>query len=512
MKVTAYCLLSFAASAPAVAQDFGPQQAITTSADSGRCVYATDLDGDGDADVLSASLFDDKIAWYENQGDGVFGGQQVITTSADGPFTIYAADLDGDGDADVLSASLYDDKIAWYENQGGGLFGGQQVITTSTDNAYSVYATDLDGDGDVDVLSASSLDNKIAWYENNTSLGIFMGFGPQQIITTEAKNAQCVYATDLDGDGDADVLSASRDDHKIAWYENQGGGVFGGQQVITTSALTARSVYATDLDGDGDADVLSASFGDDKIAWYENQGGGIFGGQQVITTDAKGTKSVYATDLDADGDADVLATLTFLDQVAWYENQGGGVFGGKKVITTLATGAPRVYATDLDGDGDADVLSISIYDDKVTWYENLMGGSALCNVVFCDTDAANLGNVTLSTCDCSGGSITIDLWTSFPGQFTYPLVGLGTTAVSPTGVSELCLAGSTIGRYANDAGAINALGNYSVDLLNAASAPGGGVPTIGGALCNGNTWRFQYWHRDGMNPSRFSKGISGLIN
>ena len=32
------------------------------------------------------------------------------------------------------------------------------------------------------------------------------------------------------------------------------------------------SVYATDLDGDGDADVLSASYIDDKIAWYENQG------------------------------------------------------------------------------------------------------------------------------------------------------------------------------------------------------------------------------------------------
>ena len=53
---------------------------------------------------------------------------------------------------------------------------------------------------------------------------------------------------------------------------------------------------------------------------------------------------------------------------------------------------------------------------------------------------------------------------------------------------------------------------FKVDLLNANSAPGGGVPTIGGSLCNGNTWRFQYWHRDGMNPSRFSKGIAGLIN
>jgi hypothetical protein len=57
---------------------------------------------------------------------------------------------------------------------------------------------------------------------------------------------------------------------------------------------------------------------------------------------------------------------------------------------------------------------------------------------------------------------------------------------------------------------ISASGTFSIDLLNAASAPG--VPTIGGALYNGNTRRFQYWHRYGMDPSRFSKGMTGLIN
>ena len=39
------------------------------------------------------------------------------------------ADLDGDGDMDVLSASDWDDKIAWYENDGSGNFGTQQVIS-----------------------------------------------------------------------------------------------------------------------------------------------------------------------------------------------------------------------------------------------------------------------------------------------------------------------------------------------------------------------------------------------
>ncbi len=220
MKTLTACLLALAAlgllTPPAVGQDFGDQQVITTEAKGARSVYATDLDGDGDVDVLSASYYDDKIAWYENLGGGSFGPQQVITTHANGASCVNAAELDGDGDADVLSASDEDDKIAWYENLGGG------------------------------------------------------SFGPQQVITTLANGAQCVHATDLDGDGDADVLSASRWDDKIAWYENLGGGSFGAQQVISTQADRAQSVYAMDLDGDGDADVLSASLIDDKIAWSEN--------------------------------------------------------------------------------------------------------------------------------------------------------------------------------------------------------------------------------------------------
>ncbi len=42
------------------------------------------------------------------------------------------------------------------------------------------------------------------------------------------------------------------------------------ERVISTTADGAVSVFATDMDGDGDTDVLSASFNDDKIAWYDN--------------------------------------------------------------------------------------------------------------------------------------------------------------------------------------------------------------------------------------------------
>ena len=47
--------------------------------------------------------------------------------------------------------------------------------------------------------------------------------------------------------------------------------------MISTTANFANSVFATDVDGDGDTDVLSASFLDGDIVWYENMTAPILG-------------------------------------------------------------------------------------------------------------------------------------------------------------------------------------------------------------------------------------------
>jgi len=343
---------------------------ITTKADGANRVYAADVDGDGDLDVLSASwrlppaepgsiggptgvFIDSRIAWYANDGTGQFGPQQVISTT-DGPSSLYAADLDGDGDLDVLSAASSRDmarKIAWYANDGTGQFGPQHVISTEV-RADSVYAVDLDGDGDLDILSGSAWDQKIAWYANDGT----GQFGSQHVISTDGPN--CLYPADLDGDGDVDVLTES------GWFANDGWGHF------VKKEGASGGEYAADLDADGDLDVLSASFLDDKIAWYANDGTGLFGPQQVITTEADGASCVYAADLDGDGDLDVLSASFGDDKIAWHANDGTGLFGPQQVITTEADGAQCAYAADLDGDGDLDILSASFYGYKIAWYEN----------------------------------------------------------------------------------------------------------------------------------------------
>jgi hypothetical protein len=396
-------LLFCVAQSSTSAQVFGSENVITTNADDATCVYAADLDGDGDADLLSTSYYDYVIAWYENLGGGTFGPRQILDDNASGAIYVRAADLDGDGDTDVVSASSWDDKVSWYENLGGGAFGARQVITSGEEYVQAVHVADLDSDGDMDVLAASYFNHTITWHENFGG-GNFLS---SHVITTVADYATSVYAADIDGDGDEDVLSASLSPSKIAWYENLGGGVFGNQQMISNQASGANCVYATDLDGDGDVDVLSASRYDDKIAWYENLGGGDFGlygtNQQVITTDADYARSVYAADLDGDGMMDVLSASYNDHTIAWYQNQGNGSFGPLQEISTGAIGAYSVYATDLNGDSYPDVLSASRHDDKIAWHRNEMWWMSDCdgNQV---SDQVDIG--TGYALDCNGnGSI-----------------------------------------------------------------------------------------------------------
>ncbi|MEE8156192.1 MAG: M20/M25/M40 family metallo-hydrolase [Phycisphaerales bacterium] len=318
-----------------------------------------------------------------------------ITSNADSATSVFAIDLDGDTDIDVLSASSDDDTVAWYENDGATPPSfTEHIITTSADGAKGVFAIDLDGDTDIDVLSASSLDDSITWYEND---GATPPSFASHVIAANADFATSVFAIDLDGDTDIDVLSSSGFGDSITWYENDGATPPSfAEHVITATANFAASVFAIDLDGDTDIDVLSASALDDTVAWYENDGAMLPSfTEHPITIAADGPQSVFAIDLDGDTDIDVLSASALDDSVAWYENDGATPPSfTEHIITTDADFAVSVFAIDLDGDPDVDVLSASIIDDKIAWYEMTAPSFGTC----CLSDGSCLDAMCLADC------------------------------------------------------------------------------------------------------------------
>src|SRR5262245_32457654 len=220
----------------------------------------SDLDGDGDNDLISASGFDQEVAWYQNPGAS--GNPWAVRAIGFAP-AVDAADLDQDGDPDVAGGGV------WFDSDGGS----PPAFTTRPVAGSPVFSDavtvmDVDRDGDPDILTAGQEDGRIVWYEND---GSWPPGWTTHVVSTTADFATGVYGADLDGDADVDLLSSSFMDNTIAWYENDGGSPPSWtERAISTTAMGARSVFAADIEGDGDMDVLSASQSDAKVVWHVN--------------------------------------------------------------------------------------------------------------------------------------------------------------------------------------------------------------------------------------------------
>ncbi len=325
-------------------------------------VSAADIDGDGDLDIICAGTkYNGSIKWWENS-DG--SGSEWILRGSYGYriSSVTTADIDGDGDLDIIGGSDLEDTISWWENTDGkGSFAIQRhEIADWFIGAQAVYAADVDGDGDMDVIGASDRGRDIIWWENRWS-----GTHWEEHVVDNNKETSSVYATDMDSDGDIDII-ATQDG--ISWWENtNGSGQSWNKHVVHTNG--AYDVTVADMDHDGDMDLIGGSLSS-GLAWWENLDGSATSWlEHTVDPDSGGARSVQVADVDGDGDLDVLGAINH--EITWWENGDGlGTSWNKHTAGDGFSGASSVYAADIDSDGDIDILGAAADADEIAWWEN----------------------------------------------------------------------------------------------------------------------------------------------
>ncbi len=364
------------------------QSTITTEVDNLSSIYPSDLDNDGDLDVISASRWDDKVAWYQNLGQGIFGPQNVVDSVVRGAAQVMTVEANGDDTPEILSLDWYsDDEISWYKNLGYGWFENERIITPELLRPTEFVSADFDQDSDMDVLVAGG--GKLVLFE---SLGNAAYSDPK--IIAKAGSA-AMDLSDIDQDGDVDIALGSS---SITWLENLGNNEFGSPQVVD-GPVRMVDLVSDDLDGDGYPDIvvsLSASFYlyilPAEVAWYKNLGNGTFGSGQILTDSINDPRDVLIMDIDDDFDSDILIASRDDHKIYLFENSGSGSFLPQQTLIDSLSYASILYKQDLDQDGDIDILSNG--NSRLYWHENLGAGNfqtiEISNLPIADIDVADI--------------------------------------------------------------------------------------------------------------------------
>ncbi|MBL8901443.1 MAG: VCBS repeat-containing protein [Planctomycetes bacterium] len=205
-----------------------------------------DLDGNGTGDFLAA------IGVYFLQANGQFAPAVSLFAGAT---PIAAGDVDGDRDVDVLATQTFPyTQYLLFRNRGSGSFDPAVPLPfVPGSNPWLGALLDADDDGDLDFASATAApEDDLLLYENVA--GTFLA--PLRFDTISGLVA--IFRGDLDGDGRADLLASAETNAQqlVIVLRRSGPGLAFDPATIWSARGSARA--ASDLDGDGDIDLLGS--------------------------------------------------------------------------------------------------------------------------------------------------------------------------------------------------------------------------------------------------------------
>jgi hypothetical protein len=256
----------------------------TTAATGSYFSCLSDLDSDGDLDILASLVTAGRVVWFENTSNRTrvaFGAARVIASGLSGQFPHGAAltDIDRDGDVDVVQNIHLGGLVVLYASDGAPVpqFSSAVTVATTTGTYGPLFrpvAADVNGDGTSDVVVSSYSDSTFAAHLMSQTASVLTF--TRVVMNTSYFGPYDVEVVDLDGDGDADVIGAASTFDGAVWFENSGDWPtpsFTGRVIASGAANYldgCRRSHPVDIDNDGDIDIVTASDVSSAVTWIEN--------------------------------------------------------------------------------------------------------------------------------------------------------------------------------------------------------------------------------------------------
>ncbi|MBX5480743.1 MAG: putative Ig domain-containing protein [Myxococcaceae bacterium] len=232
---------------------------------------AADMDGDGDEDLLLASI--NSEIWYFKTAAGTVSGQPSIILPAP-PAGLTTLDYNQDGRMDfaVTHNTAGANHVVVYGQNPNGTF--SQLDSASLTSPSDVVSGDFNGDGWPDLAVAQPLANQVTVYINDPVFGL--NWSPFNFTFFGVRGLE---AKDLDADGFDDLVVTESSSNRILAYQGKASGF----SLLTTVSFgpgaSPYDVAVADLDSDGDQDIAVALNQSDQVA--------------IVTQGPAGTFSVF---------------------------------------------------------------------------------------------------------------------------------------------------------------------------------------------------------------------------
>lgn len=319
-----------------------------------RAVYASDLDDDGDVDVIVGDSYDDDLLWYRNNGSESFS-EITIDSTFTRAAQLEVIDFDGDGDKDIVGGDNTNYAVFWWENNGSESFTEHTVSNYGSD----FYIIDMDDDGDYDVVTPD-WSSGVRWARNDGSMNF-----TDIAVDASATLALTACAGDLTGDGNIDFV-ANRSNTSLLLFTNDGSENFSSSTIDGSNSY--NTISCADLDGDGDLDITSGNAAPGSLYWYDNNGSGTFT-KKTLASGSFRSRDLMVVDLDMDGDNDLVIADNTDSAIYWFDNDGSESFT-QRTVDSYYFGVSSVTVADIDSDGDLDVAAGSHENGQdVMWFE-----------------------------------------------------------------------------------------------------------------------------------------------